>query len=396
MTCAGLLAGVVLAASPSERAQVSKNEPLEKKKGAKRTSGISQEPSEKQARVQLAILLDTSGSMSGLIGQAKTQLWSIVNTFIAARQNGQVPFVEVALYEYGNNGLTKEAHWIRQIQPLTRDLDKISEELFALRTNGGEEYCGAVIQRAVSDLAWDASPDTYKAIFVAGNEPFTQGPVDPASSCREAIAKGVIVNTIHCGNEQAGIETGWKAGSLLADGRFLVINHNKALVHVDAPQDREIEEWNAKLNKTYVPMGKVGKARLETQIAQDAEARLAKGNAIQQRVQTKASANYWNGNWDLVDACNAKGFDWNKLKKEDLPEEMREMTVDQRKAYIARKKEERSLCQKNIADLSKARSEFVRAKREELGQKSEDTLDAVVVETVREQAGNKGYTFKKD
>ena len=72
MTCAGLLAGVVLAASPSERAQVSKNEPLEKKKGAKRTSGISQEPSEKQARVQLAILLDTSGSMSGLIGQAKT------------------------------------------------------------------------------------------------------------------------------------------------------------------------------------------------------------------------------------------------------------------------------------------------------------------------------------
>ena len=97
--------------------------------------------------------------MSGLIEQTKTQLWSIVNTFIDARQNGKIPFVEVALYEYGNDGLNAETHWIRPIQPLTRDLDKISEELFSLRTNGGSEFCGAVIRRAVDDLKWDSSPE---------------------------------------------------------------------------------------------------------------------------------------------------------------------------------------------------------------------------------------------
>ena len=130
-------------------------------------------------RVQLAILLDTSNSMDGLIEQAKTQLWKIINTFIAAKQGGKTPFVEVALYEYGNDGLHSESPWIRRIQPLTRDLDKVSEELFGLRTNGGQEYCGAVVQRAVEDLQWDPSGDTYKAVFIAGNEPFTQGPVDP-------------------------------------------------------------------------------------------------------------------------------------------------------------------------------------------------------------------------
>ena len=394
ISCAGLLAGVTLANPPAKDVRVANIEPLEAGEGINTKAEVPTEPGGNQARVQLAILLDTSGSMSGLIGQAKTQLWSIVNTFITARQNGQVPFVEVALYEYGNSGLRKEGYWIRQIQPLTRDLDKISEELFGLRTNGGEEYCGAVIKRAVDDLAWDASPDTYKAIFVAGNEPFTQGPVDPSSSCREAIKKGVIVNTIHCGAEVVGVNTGWKAGSLLADGRFLVIDHHKAVVHVDAPQDKEIEKWNTKLNATYVPIGRVGRQRLETQVAQDAEARKAKGNAIQSRVATKASANYWNGNWDLVDACHAKGFDWKSIKKEDLPEEMRKMSAEERKAYIATKKAERLLCQRKIAELSKERTMFVKAKREEMGQESGDTLDAVVVETVRQQAVKKGYTFK--
>ncbi|MDP7654693.1 MAG: vWA domain-containing protein, partial [Roseibacillus sp.] len=341
-------------------------------------------------------LLDTSGSMSGLIEQAKTQLWSIVNTFIQAKQNGKAPFVEVALYEYGNDGLNAENHWIREIQPLTRDLDKISEELFALRTNGGSEFCGAVIKRAIGDLKWDSSPNTYKAIFVAGNEPFNQGPVDPASACKEAIGNGVIVNSIHCGSEQVGINTGWKAGPLLADGKYLVIDHNKAVVHVDAPQDKEILKWNTRLNGTYVPIGQIGNERLQIQRAQDAAAEGAAGNAIQSRVATKASKNYWNGNWDLVDACMGKDFDWSKMKKEDLPEEMKKMTLAQRKAYVARKREERQKCQKKIAELSKARGEFVKAKLKEMGEDGEDTLNAVVVQTVRQQAEAKGYAFEKE
>ncbi|MBT44909.1 MAG: hypothetical protein CL922_05715 [Deltaproteobacteria bacterium] len=390
----GILAGVTLtlANPPSGDAREVKLKGENKRKAKAEAS----KPDKNQAKVQLAILLDTSGSMSGLIEQAKTQLWSIVNTFIQAKQNGRVPFVEVALYEYGNDGLNAETHWIRQIQPLTRDLDKISEELFSLRTNGGSEFCGAVIKRAVGDLEWDTSPNTYKAIFVAGNEPFNQGPVDPASACREAIGNGIIVNSIHCGAEQVGINTGWKAGPLLADGKYLVIDHNKAVVHVDAPQDKEILKWNTSLNETYVPIGQIGNQRLEIQREQDKLAEGAKGNAIQSRARTKASANYWNGNWDLVDACMVKDFDWGKIKEEDLPEEMKKMTLAQRKAHIATKRAERVTCQKKIAGLTKARGEFVKAKLKEMGEDSEDTLDAVVVQTVRQQAEAKGYSFEKE
>ena len=124
-------------------------------------------PSDPQHKVQIALLLDTSNSMDGLIDQAKTQLWKVVNSFNDAKRDGKVPFVEVALYEYGNNGLHIGNNWIRQVEPLTRDLDEISRELFAFRTNGGDEYCGAVIQRALSDLSWDPSPRTYKAVFIA-------------------------------------------------------------------------------------------------------------------------------------------------------------------------------------------------------------------------------------
>ena len=99
-------------------------------------SGVVVVPGD-QPVIQMAILLDTSGSMSGLIQQAKIALWKIVNEFITARQDGQRPMLSVALYEYGNSRLEAEGGWIRQILPLTDDLDRVSQELFALTTNGG-------------------------------------------------------------------------------------------------------------------------------------------------------------------------------------------------------------------------------------------------------------------
>lgn len=351
-------------------------------------------PDEGQAKVQLAILLDTSGSMSGLIEQTKTQLWQIVNTFIDAKQNGKVPYVEVSLYQYGNDGLDKETHWIQEITPLTRDLDLVSKELFSLRTNGGSEYCGAVIQRATLDLKWDTSPDVYKAIFIAGNEPFTQGPIEPNQACKDAVAKGVIVNTIHCGGEQSGISGGWKSGAVLADGRFLTIDHNKAVVHVDAPQDAEIVKLNEKLNETYIAFGRLGAERAREQVAQDANAEaMAPTGAMLQRAVSKASVSYSNASWDLVDASKSKEFKIEEVKDEQLPEEMRKLDVDERKQYVAKKQAEREAIQEQIQELNKERQAFVDKKRKEIGEGAADTLDKVMVSTVREQAGKKGYVF---
>jgi len=361
------------------------------------TPAMAQEkdqPDEGQSKVQLAILLDTSGSMSGLIEQTKTQLWKVVNTFIGAKQNGKVPFVEVALYEYGSGGNYPNA--IRQIQPLTRDLDQISEDLFALGTSGSTEYCGMVIAEATQKLKWDPSPDVYKAIFIAGNEPFTQGPVPPNEACQAAIAQGIIVNTIHCGSEEAGLKGGWKAGALLADGNFLVIDHNAAVVHIEAPQDAEIVALNEKLNKTYIAFGKHGKKKLQVQAEQDANAnRKKESGAAVGRVVAKSSGNYYNANWDLVDASKEKDFDWKKVKEEDLPKEMKKLDLEERKKYVASQAAKRAEIQEKIQKLNGARKKFVAEKRRESADDGENTLDAVMTKTVRDQAVKKGYQFDK-
>lgn len=344
--------------------------------------------------VQIAVLLDTSSSMDGLIEQAKTQLWKLVNEFISAKQDGKTPVVQVALYEYGKSSLRGRQNWIRQIQPLTRDLDKVSEDLFALKTNGGEKYCGAVIQQATKELAWDANPKVYKAIFIAGNEPFTQGPVDSKTSCKEAIAKGIIVNTIHCGGESEGIAGQWNQGALLADGKYLVIDQNQAIVHIEAPQDKEIVKLNQKLNETYVSYGRAAPAAKARQAEQDNNAaeKFAAG-ALLQRVLTKSSSNYSNTSWDLVDASKQKEFDLSKVKEEDLPEEMRKMTAEERKAWLEKKTVEREEIQKQVLALNKEREAYVADKRKESVQA--DTLDTAMTKALREQAEKKGISWQK-
>lgn len=346
-------------------------------------------------RVQLALLLDTSGSMDGLIDQARTQMWDVVNTFIAAKQDGKTPHVEVALYEYGNDGLKSENHWVRRILPLTRDLDEVSQQLFALKTNGGSEFCGAVIRDAVKDLAWDASPDTYKAIFIAGNEPFTQGPVKALESCRAAATRGVVVNTIHCGDDVTGQQEGWKDGAVAADGKYMIIDSNQAIVRVDAPQDAEILRLNEALNGTYLAYGKLGEANATKQKAQDANAVQAAPEVAAKRAATKASANYYNRNWDLVDASKEKDFDLSKVDVADLPEEMKKMTPEERAAHVRKKSGERADLQAKILELNKERDAFVARKRQEMAAAGDDTLDAAVVKAVREQASKKKITFGK-
>jgi len=344
--------------------------------------------------VQLAILLDTSGSMQGLIEQAKGQLWKIVNEFLKARQDGQTPEVQVALYEYGKSSLSRESGWIRQIVPLSTDLDKISEELFALKTNGGDEYCGWVIKEAVAHLDWSDDPKVYRAIIIAGNEPFTQGPVNYAESCKAAIAQGIIVNTIHCGDEETGIGTKWQDGALLADGKYMVINHNQAVVHIEAPQDQEIARLGAELNKTYLAYGVNGTSAAQRQSVQDRNAlSLAPASgAVVQRAVTKASANYMNSSWDLVDASKQKDFKLDAIQAENLPAEMQGMSETERKDYVVQKAKERSELQAKIQSLNAEREKYVTEQRKQMS--ATNTLDTVVISAVREQAAKRQFSFE--
>lgn len=353
-------------------------------------SSIKQEKSE---TIQLAILLDTSGSMQGLIEQAKTQLWKIVNELATAKRKGISPNLEVALYEYGKSSIPASEGYLRMLVPLSNDLDKISEELFKLRTNGGDEYCGAVIDSAVKGLKWSKSNKEYKVIFIAGNEPFTQGKVSYKTACKTAISNGIIINTIFCGNYNSGIRTKWKDGADLADGKYMNIDHNRKVVHISAPQDAEIIKLGGKLNQTYIAYGAKGKKLKERQRMQDKNAMKVNPAVMVQRSVTKSSGYYKNKKWDMVDAEEEGAVNLETIKNESLPEEMKNMTLKEKKAYIKKKNVERKEIQKKIKELKVKRDKFVAEKRK----KNSDgkTLDSAIINAIKKQAEKKKYKFEK-
>jgi hypothetical protein len=350
---------------------------------------------EQKPLVQLAILLDTSNSMDGLIDQAKTQLWKIVNEFIMAKRDGQRPELRVALYEYGNNGLPASEGHIRMVLPLTTDLDKVSEELFALKTNGGREYCGKVIEVATAALDWAGSNDDLKVIFIAGNEPFTQGDVDYRKACKDSIAKGIIVNTIFCGPHEQGIRTNWKDGADLADGSYMNIDQDRRVVHIAAPQDKRIAELGVKLNQTYLYYGVTGKESAERQAQQDANAmrELSSGSHVERSV-TKASAHYRNVSWDLVDAVREGKIELKAVKDEELPEEMQNMTLEQRKAHVEENATLRKALQEEISKLNEERKRYVAGEMKKLTESGGETLEAAMIKLLRNQAERKNFKFQ--
>ena len=348
---------------------------------------------EEKPLIQMAILLDTSGSMSGLIDQARSELWAIVIQFISAKREGITPELQVALFEYGKSTIAQDEGYIRMIVPFTTDLDKVSEELFALTTNGGSEYCGWVIKEAADALQWSISSDNLKVIFIAGNEPFTQGPVDYKEACRTAISEGIVVNTIHCGTESDGINGKWKDGAILADGRYLNIDHNRKTIHIEAPQDKEIAELSTKLNETYIAYGTKGKLALQRQTEQDGNAVGLSKEAAIQRAVSKSSVHYRNEGWDLVDALKNDKVQLEDMKVTDLPEKMQKMKAEERKIYIETKDKERAEIQQKIQQLNEQRKRYVADEMKKL-QKDTDTLGSAIIQAITEQAQRKNFKIE--
>jgi hypothetical protein len=346
-----------------------------------------------EPKVQIAILLDTSSSMDGLINQTREQLWKIVNTFAQAKQDGKKAKLELALYEYGNDGLSSEGGYIRQVSPLSQNLDSISEQLFALRTNGGSEYCGMVIQKAVDQLEWSKNPHDLKIIYIAGNEPFTQGPVDFHKSVKSAIEKGIVVNTIHCGDERAGIDGQWKAAAALADGSFLTIDQNRVVETIPTPQDKELARLGEELNKTYVGYGALAPAAVARQAAQDKNAKEVSAEVASQRAMSKASANYGNADWDLVDAKKG-GKDVSKMDAAALPPPMQQMKPAEREAFVEQKAKERADLQQKIQTLSQEREKYVQDElKKRASSNAPATMDTAVINSAKAEAKKAAFSL---
>jgi von Willebrand factor type A domain len=350
--------------------------------------------------VQIALLLDTSGSMEGLIHQARARLWDIVNDFSLASKNGIKPTLQVAVYQYGSDQLPSSEGFLRCVQPLTSDLDLISDRLFSLSISGSAEYCGMAMDSAVKQLSWDSTPATAPAsqlplrmIVIAGNEEFTQGPVDYAPVARAARERGILINTIFCGNRSEGERTGWQAAAAIARSCYNAIDHSQPLAEVRTPYDDAIMRLNTQLNTTYIPYGASGERSKTMQAMQDSVNIGASPSAGVSRAASKASSLYRNTTWDLVDA-KKDGKDIATIPTSELPEIMRPMTIDERLAYVMKLEADRARVQAEIAALNVQRTDFLKRHAQTAGRP--ETLDSAIIKCVRTQATAIGFTYSRD
>lgn len=355
-----------------------------------------EKPASERATVDVALCLDVSGSMRGLIDSAKIKLWEIVNDIGKIKPT---PNLRVALYSFGHSTYDAQAGWVRKEIDLTVDLDAVYQKLNALTINGGTELVARVSRDAIEQQKWSEDARALKLIFVCGNESANQDKtVSLEEVAKNARAKGIVVNTIYCGPATGRDAPSWQELSKLAGGQYASIDQNRnVLAQINTPQDRKLAELSAELNKTYIAYGgaDADKAK-ENQLRQDANARQLGGQAEATRAAAKAGGLYRNARWDLVDRIkNDAKFDIKKLPEDQLCEEMKKMKPEEREKYVKDMLKKREEIQKAIQNLSKERDAYIQAEIKKNPSSADRAFDEAVRKAIRDQAEAKGIAIPR-
>ncbi|MBC7874316.1 MAG: hypothetical protein H7Y01_09990 [Ferruginibacter sp.] len=297
------------------------------------------------------------------------------------------PNVELALYEYGRTTNVAGKGYVKQLSPFTNDLDGVSKILFSLNTNGGDEYCGQVIYTSMDELGWDASPENYKVIFIAGNEDFLQGNLHYTKACTKAKDKGIIVNTIYCGSYEQGIAEHWNLAGECGNGSFTNIDHNATQPDIPTPYDSVLLVMNTKLNSTYIGYGTMGYDNARRQQEVDKLNFSVSSSVASKRILAKSSGVvYDNSSWDLVDAVRGDSTYLAKLDKKTLPDSLKNKSAEQLKLIVKEKTAERTAIQNEIQTVSANRTKYIADEKAKAATNSnEPTLESAVEKTIREQ-----------
>lgn len=307
-----------------------------------------------RSKIQLALILDTSGSMDDLIDQARGQMWSMVHEIMYS-DNGEQPILEIALYEYGSSSLSRRDDFIALHVPFTTDLDWIADELFTLRTSGRAEYHGAAVARAADELNWSNDPRDLKLIFIAGNEDFDQGPVDFRQAMAIAASRDINVNTIFCGDYTRGQRLGWEEGAYFGGGDYMAIGNYQRDRNNDPRFQSQLMSLNRSYNATYIPYGAYGATRYQRLNRVDNYAYGYGQTVIINRTLVKVSPGYSCADWDLVDAYRYGLIDLRTIRTSDLPPNMRRMSFSQRQAYLVRMQNDRDRLRGEIRTVAEPR-----------------------------------------
>ena len=346
--------------------------------------------------LEMVFVLDTTGSMGGLIDGAKQRIWGIVNEVM---QSSTHPAVRIGLVAYRDRG----DQYVTQVLPLTNDLDKVYSTLMDYQAGGGGDTPEDVRQAltdGVRRAGWSqTSSRTAQIIFLVGDAPphqDYQDEQDTAITATEAVQKGMIVNTIQCGS-LAGTKEVWEAIAQRGQGQYFSIAQDGGVQAITTPYDEQLGQLANKLGGTYLAYGggagTEGERHREVskEMADVAEAKVATSapsSAKAERALNKAvNANAYIG--DLLQSIENGSVKLESVKDEDLPADIRKLSPEGRKQEIEKRLNERRELRAQIVSLSKQRVEFIASERKKNGGK-QTGFDAAVATALKEQLSRKG------
>ncbi len=338
--------------------------------------------------IDLAIVLDTSGSMDKLIDAARLKLWEIVHDLTLLEPT---PRLRVALLTFGNNRNISRPGWISVETGLTEDLDLVSERLFGLTSEGGTEYVGRALKTALDELDWTPSNDALKMIFIAGNEDAGQDKeVDLQEMGHIAWQEGIRVHPIFCGRERQNGAESWAEMAEILNAELSIIDHKHGTVVVKTPYDKELAELSESISRTYIPLGEEGMQLYENRRAQDRNARKISQAAAAGRAEIKTSP-LFSTRWDLVDALAAGVITLEQLDEAELPQELAYLAPEERVVYIEDMQIRRQELRRRIRELSQERRRHVAEQISAKGLDDSRSFDAVLRREIREQLEASGW-----
>ena len=375
------------ALAPPAQAHEWSEPPLEESPRARRTP-----PNRTPAHIEVAFVLDTTGSMSGLIEGAKRKIWSIANQLASAEQGAEVRF---ALIGYRDRGDA----YVTQIHDLTNDIDAVYARLMQFQADGGgdgPESVNQALHEAVTRLDWSTSKDTYRVIFLVGDAPphlDYQDDVRYDRSVRLARQRDIAVNAIQCGEwtETAQI---WREIASLGMGTYAAIAQDGGMATIATPLDDELAKLNRELAGTVLAYGREDERREADEKVRNALRAEAPAAADRLAYLSKASDGaVVTGSKDLV-AEAAAGASVASVAPEALPERLREMPAEKRQAYVDGQLAKRKAMQSRIAEVTAERDAYLaeeEAKARAAGR--DDAFDQKVNDAIKAQAARKGIAL---
>jgi len=344
-------------------------------------------------RIDVVFVLDTTGSMSGLIEGAKRKIWSVASALADGRPT---PRIRIGLIGYRDRG----DDYVTRPVDLTEDIDEVYGHLQAFRAGGGgdtPESVNQALHEAVTRLTWSQGDDVYKVIFLVGDAPPHMdyaNDVQYTESVALARAKGIAINTIQCGNQSDTAQI-WQEIARRGSGQFVAIRQDGAMVALETPMDEDLARLNRELAGTVLAYGD---ADDKAEIARKLEAAKAAAPAVTASrlgYLSKSGGRVVSGRRDLVDAVKEGAIEADAVPEDALPSAMRAMSADERRVYVQQKIEEREKIQARIDELSRERDAHLRAETERLAAAGRgDGFDQQVLETIRQQAQAKGITYE--